>query len=141
MTLKAEIWTEDELRLTMEILAEAVFPTLTEPKLRLLGEITSAPAVVPIVADPPHPERANGNAEQVKSSRNANDRSSLMARDRLSRGKLSLTVHLWPTKILRPNRRQNNACISYASTNIQGNRESAVFSTTCLIGKLGESIT
>jgi hypothetical protein len=105
----------------MEILAEAVLPTLTEPKLRLFGEMLSAAVLPAMEADPPHADRTSDSAEQVKSSRIGNNRPIPMARDRPPLGKLLPTKHFWPKIGREPNGGQVKSCISYASTNIQGN--------------------
>jgi hypothetical protein len=70
LTVRAEIWTGEEPRLTSEMLAVAVPPTFTDPKLTLLGETPSEPAMVPVVAavDPPQPARTRGSADAMRSS-------------------------------------------------------------------------
>lgn len=105
----------------MEILAVAVWPMVTEPKLRLGGEKLSVAVFPETEADPPHPDRTNDSAAQVKSSRIGNKRPSQAARDRLPMGKLLSTGRFWPKIGLEPNGGQAKSCISYASTNIQGN--------------------
>ena len=107
--------------MTMEILAEAVLPMVTEPKLRLFGEMLSAAVLPAMEADPPHADRTSDSAEQARSSRTGSKRPRPLARNRPPFGKLLSTKLFGPKIGLEPSGGQIKPCISYASTNIQGN--------------------
>jgi hypothetical protein len=71
VTVKLEIWTGEELRLTSETLAVPVLPTLTEPKSTLLGLIWKAPETELLLAtvDPLQPARMIGKQDAKRSAR------------------------------------------------------------------------
>lgn len=126
LTVRAEIWTGEELRLTSETVAVAVLPTFTDPKLTVLGEIPNAPDMVPVVAavDPAQPARSNGIVDSAKA---ATSRQPLLdrVRERLDAARridrdCSVAEHTPRAKDSEPNGGQNNSYISHASKKYSG---------------------
>jgi hypothetical protein len=124
-TLMAEIWMGEEFRFMSETLADAVLPIATDPKLRVLGEISIPSLDAPAIAPPPHPEKAR--LMQGKSRKRGQKRRLLaclaIKRERVRR-LFRRAVHC-PDKFEQtagsgPNRGHNNTYISYASTKHSG---------------------